>query len=108
MPRFLVQASFSREGISALIASPEDRAAAIQQMVEGAGGKLESFDYSFGDYDVVAIGEFPDNITMAAVSMAVSAGGAARNIKTTPLLSVAEAMEAMRKAGSVGYRPPGG
>ncbi len=107
MPRFLVQASYNREGISALIANPQDRAAAIRQMVEGMGGKLESFDYAFGDYDVVAIGEFPDNITMAAVSMAVSAAGAARNIKTTPLLSVDEAIEAMRKAGSVGYQPPG-
>jgi uncharacterized protein with GYD domain len=107
MPRFLVQASYSGEGMSALIASPEDRAAAIRQVVEGMGGELKSLDYAFGDYDVVVIAELPDNITMAAISMAVSARGAVKDIKTTPLLSVDEAMEAMRKAGSVGYQPPG-
>jgi uncharacterized protein with GYD domain len=107
MPRFLVQASYSGEGMSALIGSPEDRAAAIRQVIASAGGELKSLDYAFGDYDVVIIAELPDNITMAAISMAVSARGAVKDIKTTPLLSVDEAMEAMRKAGSVGYQPPG-
>ena len=108
MPRFLVQASYSNEGMAAMISNPADRAAVIRQLVESVGGKLESFDYAFGDYDLVAIGELPDNVTMAALSMAVLAGGAAKDLKTTPLLSVEEAMEAMHKAGSVGYRPPTG
>ncbi len=106
MPRFLVQASYSVEGMSALIGSTEDRSEAIRQVIENAGGELNSLDYSFGDHDVVFIAELPDNITMVAISMAVSARGAVKDVKTTPLLSMDEAMEAMRKAGSVGYQPP--
>jgi uncharacterized protein with GYD domain len=40
------------------------------------GGRLESYDYAFGEYDIVAIGELPDSITMSALSMAVLAAGA--------------------------------
>ena len=106
MPRYLVQASYSSEGIAALISNPVDRAAVIRQLVESVGGKLDTFDFAFGDYDVVIVGELPDNVTTAALSMAVSASGVAKAIKTTPLLSVDEAVEAMQKAGQVGYQPP--
>ena len=108
MARYLVQASYNRQGISALVNNPQDRAAVIRQLVEGIGGRLETFDYAFGDYDVVTIVELPDNATMAALSMAVGAGGAVRDFKTTVLLSMSEAVEAMRKANSLEYRPPGG
>ena len=91
-----------------MIRNPQDRAAAVRPVVESLGGKLISFDYAFGDYDVVAIIEAPDNVTMAALAMAVGAGGALKDFKTTVLLSMEEAMEAMRKAAGAGYRPPGG
>ena len=91
-----------------MIRNPQDRAAAVRPVVENLGGKLISLDYAFGDYDVVAIIEAPDNVTMAALAMAVGAGGALKDFKTTVLLSMEEAMEAMRKAGGAGYRPPGG
>ena len=106
MPRYLVQASYSSEGTAAMISNPVDRAAVIRQLLESVGGKLETYDFAFGDYDVVVVCELPDNVTMAALSMAVSASGVAKAIKTTPLLSVEEAMEAMQKAGEVGYQPP--
>ena len=108
MPRYLVQASYSNESTAAMISNPENRVAVIRQLVESVGGTLESFNFAFGDYDVVIIGDLPDNTTMAALSMAVSASGSVKDLKTTPLLSVDEAMEALRKAGSVGYRPPAG
>ena len=106
MPRYLVQASYSSEGTAAMISNPADRAAVIRQLVESVGGNLEVFDFAFGDYDVVIVAELPDNVTMAALSMAVSASGVAKTIKTTPLLSVEEAIEAMQKAGQVSYQPP--
>jgi uncharacterized protein with GYD domain len=108
MARYLVQVSYNRQGITDLVNNPQDRSVPIRQIVEAAGGRLETFDYAFGDYDVVTIIELPDNVTMAALSMAVGAGGAVRDFKTTVLLSMSEAMEAMRKAVSIGYRPPGG
>ena len=108
MARYLVQVSYNRQAVSDLIGHPQDRSVPIRQLVEAAGGKLETFDYSFGDYDVVTIIELPDNVTMAALSMAISAGGALRDFKTTVLLSMSEAVEAMRKASSIAYRPPAG
>jgi hypothetical protein len=50
--------------------------------------------------------QLPDNVSAAAFSIAVSAGGAVRAVKTTPLMSVEEGMDAMRKAGEVDYKPP--
>jgi uncharacterized protein with GYD domain len=63
--------------------------------------------YAFGEYDVVLIGEIPDHVSAAALAMAVAAGGAAKALKTTPLLTIEEGIEAMRKASGTGYRPPG-
>jgi uncharacterized protein with GYD domain len=108
MPRYLVQASYNTQGIADLVKNPQDRAEAVRRAVEGLGGRVEVFDYAFGDYDTVGIVELPDNVTMAALSMAVGAGGAIRDFKTTVLIPMNEAMEAMRRAGTVGYRPPGG
>ena len=107
MPRFLVQVSYSTQGMATMVGHPMDRETAIRQLVEKAGGQLESFDFCFGDYDAVAIAEMPDNVSMAALSIAVSASGATSEFKTTALLSSEEAMEAMQKAASYQYRPPG-
>ena len=107
MARYLIQASYNRQGISDLVQNPQNRLEAIRPVVERLGGRVVSFDYAFGDYDVVAIMEAPDNVSAAALAMAVGSGGALRDYKTTVLLSMEEAMEAMRKAGGAGYQPPG-
>ena len=107
MARYMIQASYSSQGLSALIKDPQDRSAAVRRMIEGLGGKLETFDYAFGDYDVVAILELPDNMTMMATSMAIASSGALKSFNTTVLMPMAQAVEAMRKASAVGYQPPG-
>ncbi len=107
MPHYMLQASYTAQGVSGLVKSPEDRTAAIRSLVEGLGGKIDALYYAFGDYDVVAIMEFPDNATMASLSMAVGASGAVTNIKTTVLIPTSEGVEAARKAAGIGYRPPG-
>ena len=102
MTTYLIQASYTAQGVTGLIQSPEDRSGMIRSLVEGLGGTLESFYYAFGDHDVVEIVELPDS-----VSMALGASGAVTNVKTTVLIPVSEGVEAARKAGSIGYRPPG-
>ena len=89
-----------------MIANPQDRSAAVGTVIERMGGKLESFYYAFGEYDVVVIAEMPDNVGMAALSMAISASGVLNSFKTTVLLTMDEAVEAMRKAGTTGYQTP--
>jgi uncharacterized protein with GYD domain len=78
----------------------------VQKAVEKLGGNLEGFWFAFGDYDVVLVCQMPDNVSAAAFSMAVSAGGALRAAKTTPLLTAEEGIEAMKKAGKSRYEPP--
>jgi hypothetical protein len=44
---------------------------------------------------------------MAAVALAISAGGALSSFETTVLLTIDETMAALQKAERVRYRPPG-
>lgn len=106
MPKYMVQASYSTGSVGDLIANPQDRSESVRTVIERTGGKLESFHYAFGEYDVVAIAEMPDNVSMAALSMAIAASGTLSSFKTTVLLTMDEAVEAMRKAGATGYQPP--
>jgi uncharacterized protein with GYD domain len=108
MAHYLVQNSYSTQGASDLVRNPHDREAAVRPAIERLGGKVEKVYCAFGEYDIVFIVEMPDNTSMAALSMAVGASGAAASFKTTVLIPMDEAVEAMRKAGAVGYRPPGG
>ncbi len=107
MAHYLILGSYTSEGLANLVRSPQDRAEAIRPVIERMGGKLEAFYFAFGDYDVVALVDMPDNVSMVALSMAASAAGAVR-IKTTPLMTMEEAMDALRKASGTGYRPPAG
>ena len=107
MARYMIQASYSTQGIADLVSNPQDRAAAVRPLVERLGGKLESFDFAFGDFDAVVILEVPNNVAAASIAMTVGASGAISSLKTTVLVSMEEAMEAMRQASGVDYRSPG-
>jgi uncharacterized protein with GYD domain len=107
MPRYLQQISYTREAWQALIKNPQNRIDAVRPAVEKLGGKIETAYFAFGDYDVIVIAELPDNVSAAALAVAFAGGGACRNVKTTPLLSAAEAVEAMKKAGQSGYKAVG-
>jgi uncharacterized protein with GYD domain len=107
MPRYLQQISYTQEAWQALIKNPQNRIDAVRPAVEKLGGKIETAYFAFGDYDVIVIAELPDNVSAAALAVAFAGGGACRNVKTTPLLSAAEAVEAMKKAGQSGYKAVG-
>ena len=106
MPYYLVQTAYTPEACAAMVKSPQDRLESVRQVVERLGGKLLSMHMAFGEYDVVGVAEMPDNVSAAAFSLAISAGGAVRAVKTTPLMTMQEGVEAFRKAGQAGYRPP--
>ncbi len=63
--------------------------------------------YAFGEYDAYNLWEAPDNVSMAAVAMAISGGGALSRYETTVLLTVEETMDAMQRVRDIRYRPPG-
>lgn len=103
MPQYLMQVAYSAEGWAALVKNPQDRTQVVRQPIENMGGNVQNFWFSFGDYDVVGVVEFPDNVSAAAIAMAFAAGGACKTVRTTPLLTSAEAVEAMRRASKAGY-----
>ena len=107
MPLYLSKFSYTPETWARLIDNPEDRRKAAQSYVESVGGKLHGFWYAFGTHDGYNLWEAPDNVSMAAVTLAISAGGALRSFETTVLLTVDETLDALGKAGQVGYRSPG-
>jgi len=104
VPHYLIQVAYNSEGWQALVKNPQNRVEAVRPAVEKLGGKIENAWYSFGDYDVTLILQMPDNVSAAALSIAFAAGGALKSVKTTPLLTATEALEAMKRAGGSGYR----
>jgi uncharacterized protein with GYD domain len=108
MPLYLSRFSYSSDTWAKLIAKPEDRRKAAQLYIESVGGKLHGFWYAFGTHDGYNLWEAPDNVSMAAVALAISGGGALSSFETTVLLSVDETMDALRKAEQIKYRAPGG
>jgi uncharacterized protein with GYD domain len=106
MANYLLQVGYTPEAWANLIAQPHDRIEAVRPVVEKLGGKITHGWFAFGDYDLVAVVEMPGNVEAAAFSLAAAAGGAIRAIKTTPLLTAAEGVEAMKKAAKSGYKAP--
>ena len=106
MPKFMINASYSQEGVKGVIAEGgSSRLAAVTALAHAAGGSIETFYFAFGGDDVVAIVDLPDNASAAAVAMAVGSTGALSSYTTTPLLTVEEIDAAAAK--TPGYQPPG-
>jgi uncharacterized protein with GYD domain len=104
MSHFMVRWQFTDTSSKALVAKPQDRTGAATALIEGFGGKLHSYFFTFGEYDGIAICEFPDNTAVAACSMAAAATGRYARFETVTLLTAKEAEVAMKRAheGKVG------
>ena len=106
MPQYLMQITYTSEALATLVADPHDRREAVQTPIEMLGGTMDHVWFAFGDYDVVLIASLPDNTSALALSTALSAGGAVRSVKTTPLMAATEGLDAFRRAAVCGYEPP--
>jgi uncharacterized protein with GYD domain len=107
MPMYLTRFSYSPETWARLISNPEDRRTAANAYIESVGGKLHGFWYAFGEHDGYNLWEAPDNVSMAAVAVAIGAGRALTSFETTVLLTVEDTLAALEKASSVKYKAPG-
>jgi uncharacterized protein with GYD domain len=107
MALYLSRFSYTPETWARLVTNPEDRRDAARSYIESVGGKLHGFWYAFGKHDGLTLWEAPDNISMAAVAIAIGGGGALSSFDTTVLLTVEETLDALRQAQAVRYRPPG-
>ncbi len=105
MPKYLLQASYTVEGVKGLLKEGgTSRHAAVKKAVKSVGGSIESFYFGFGETDVYVIADMPDNVSMAALALTVGATGTVRG--TTTVLLTPEEVDAVAKKGPK-YRAPG-
>jgi uncharacterized protein with GYD domain len=103
--KYMIEASYTVDGVKGVLKEGgSGRRAAIEQLITSAGGTMECFYFVFGEDDVIVVVDLPDNATMAAVSLAVSAAGAATS-SVRVLLTPEEIDAAARK--TIQYRAPG-
>jgi uncharacterized protein with GYD domain len=108
MPQYLYQVAYTPDSLAAQIKNPQDRLELVgKQITEAVGARILAGGYSYGEYDVSVIVDAPDDVTMAAVALAIAAGGAVRSAKTTPLLNGGQWVAALKRAPAVSaqYRP---
>ena len=107
MPKYLIQAQMTRDGIRDVLSKAKGTGVreAVAKFAESAGGKVETFYFSFGQYDAVAIADYPDNASAVAVSIAASGAGAVR-LTMTALVTPAEMDQAVAKSATLAV--PGG
>ena len=78
MPKYLWHVTYSVEGARGLLAEGGSaRRAAISEMVQSVGGHVEACYFTFGADDLMVIGEVPDDVAAAALSVRTAASGAA-------------------------------
>ena len=106
MGKYLVQVAYTPEAWAAMVKKPQSRLEAVRPAVESVGGKFEEAWIAFGEYDLIGICDFPDNVSAAAFSISVSAKGSVKVLHTTPLMTMQEGVKAMKKAASSMYAPP--
>jgi uncharacterized protein with GYD domain len=106
MSKYLIKASYSPEGMKGVMAKGGTaRVAAIEKLVGGVGGTMESFYFAFGEDDVYIVVDAPSPEAMAAVAGTVTGTGVLSRYETVVLLT-AEQVDAAADL-SVDYTPPG-
>ena len=108
MARYLMQITLVPQAFAALVQNPDNRAEAVRPIFEAVGGKLEEYYFAVGENTVYVLSEIPDQLSLEALTMAVLAGGVVTSTKATAILTAKEAVDAMKKAKDVAYRPPEG
>ena len=108
MAQFLFQVAYTSESWATQVRDQGNVLERIQPLIDGCRGSVTGCFYAFGEYDLVLLVDFPSEVEAASFSLAVTAGGSLKSIKTTPLLSVDQGITAMQRAEEVGrsYHPP--
>ena len=104
MPKFLFEGSYTVEGVKGLRRQGgRGRREAVARAAHSVGGRLEQFYFAFGEHDVFAVADLPDNESAAAFALAVGEAGGV-SVRTVVLLTPDEVDAAAKR--SVEYRPP--
>jgi uncharacterized protein with GYD domain len=106
MSLYMCSFGYTPEVWAKLIESPENREELVGRMLEDVGCKLQSLWYAFGEGDGFALIEAPDNASMAGTAVRFASSGAFRKFETTPLMTMAETLDALHAASTIQYAPP--
>ena len=108
MAQFLFQVAYTSDSWATQVREHGNVLERIQPLLDGCRGSVTGCFYAFGEYDLILLADFPSDEEAAAFSLAATAGGSLKSIKTTPLLSVDQGITAIERADEVGrsYRPP--
>jgi uncharacterized protein with GYD domain len=105
MPKYLIQGSYSNEGLKGLLKEGgSKRREAAEQAVKGLGGRLEAYYYAFGEHDFVVIADLPSNVDATALSLTANVSGTLKSCMTV-LITPEEVDQATKR--TVKFRPPG-
>ena len=105
MTRYLIKETVTSQAVAAIVKNPHDRTEAVRPIIESVGGKLEAYYVAYTENTVYLLAEIPDQESLAAILWAFQAGGGPMSIKATPLMTATEAVDMLKKAGSLGYEP---
>jgi uncharacterized protein with GYD domain len=86
MPNYVVLAKWTTQGIQSVKQSPS-RLDAGRKAFAGTGITLKDFYLTLGQYDMVIVGEAPDDASFAKALLALTAAG---NIQTETLRAFTE------------------
>ena len=106
MAEYLIEASYSTQSWEGMIREPQNRFEILKPALQSVNGTIKHAWFSFGATDIVLIIDVPDVVDAVAFSIATQATGALKSLKTTPLISVEQSIEAMGRAQHVKYTPP--
>jgi len=105
MPKYLFQVNYVGEGVKGLLKDGgSKRRAVVEKFFKSQGGSIEAYYYAFGDTDLYIIADFPNNATVAAGALTVTATGTV-TCKTTVLLTPEEIDDAAKMKPT--YSAPG-
>jgi uncharacterized protein with GYD domain len=107
MAKYLILFNLTGETVNRFVAKPSDRAAVVRALAESVGGSLECYYWMFGQYDGMAVCEFPDSHTGAAVSLAATSSGAFAHFETHELIEASDLAGIAERARGITYQPPG-
>jgi len=105
MTRYLIEETVTSQAVAAIMKNPHDRTEAVRPIFESVGGKLEHYYVAYTENTVYLIAEIPDQESLEAILWAFQGGGGPMSIKATPLMTATEAVDMLKKAGNLGYRP---
>ena len=109
MAKYALMGGYTADAWAKMIENPASREGPVRKLVESVGGKLDQVFWSFGEDDFLVIVDVPDDLSVAAASVAAGSSGSLRNVRTIRLITQEEGRKMLEKAkqAKAAYAPPG-